>query len=181
MRLTAEIESTLLEQIARHPERAIVMPEWAYWKGHDQPIIYVDGLPTRLSRHLYERAIGPLPYSTRLFLKEGVHPKNVNPHLFVATPHRARGERCPKGHAYAGNEMPDNAMGWRCATCYRAWCERHSLGRQNVGQINAAKTHCPKLHPYSGSNLMIQSNGRRRCRICNAEQTAASAARRSAA
>jgi hypothetical protein len=177
LRLTSEIESTLLEQIAKRPERAIVMPEWCYWKNQRQPIVYIDGLPTRLNRHLYVKAIGPLDFATKLIAKEGTHPLNVNPHLFVATPGRARGERCPNGHEYAGNEMPDNSMGWRCAVCYLAWRERHSLGRQNMGQINAAKTHCPMGHPYSGHNLMVQSDGRRRCRICNAEQTALSAAR----
>lgn len=177
MRLTSEIETALLERIDRHPERAIVMPEWAYWKGQDQPIIYVDGLPMRLNRYLYAKAIGPLDFATKLIAREGVSKQNVNPHLFIAEPGRSRGETCPNGHAYAGNEMPDNSMGWRCATCYRTWRERHSLGRRNAGQLNAAKTHCPKLHPYSGDNLMIQSDGRRRCRICNAEQSATAAAK----
>lgn len=30
---------------------------------------------------------------------------------------------------------------------------------------NAAKTHCPKGHPYAGENLRVQ-NGRRICRTC---------------
>lgn len=173
MRLTSEIESTLLERLDRFPERAIVMPEWCYWKGQAQPIVYIDGLPTRLNRYLYTKVIGPLDYSTRLIRRDGVHPLNVNPHLFIAEPGRSRGDRCAKGHAYAGNEMPDNSMGFRCVTCYLAFRKRHSLGRRNAGQLNAAKTHCPRGHPYSGSNLITQSNGRRRCRQCNAEQTAA--------
>lgn len=28
------------------------------------------------------------------------------------------------------------------------------------------KTHCPSGHPYSGSNIMIDHRGYRRCRIC---------------
>jgi hypothetical protein len=31
------------------------------------------------------------------------------------------------------------------------------------------KTHCPKGHPYSGENLVIDSSGRRRCYICRLE------------
>lgn len=34
------------------------------------------------------------------------------------------------------------------------------------GKLNAAKTHCPAGHEYADSNLIIDSKGRRRCRIC---------------
>lgn len=37
-----------------------------------------------------------------------------------------------------------------------------------VGPRNAAKTHCPKGHPYSGANLyIIPSTGGRACLTCN--------------
>lgn len=180
MKLTPELEQMILDRVAAAPERAIVLPDWAYWKGHSQPVIYVDGLPTRLNRYLYERVKGPLDYATTLSLPAGVHPRNVNPLLFVAQPGRKRGLVCPNGHPYADNEMPDNLMGWRCRTCYLAWCAKHSLGRQNAGQVNRAKTHCPQGHEYAGDNLMIQSNGRRRCRACNNAQTRSSAANRAA-
>lgn len=39
---------------------------------------------------------------------------------------------------------------------------------------NARKTHCPKGHPYAGSNLHVAPNGDRRCLTC---KTAANAAR----
>lgn len=181
MKLTPELEQLIADRIQREPTRAIVLPEWAYWKGHSQPVVYVEGLPVRLSRYLYEKHVGPLDFATNLSLPAGIHPKNVNPFLFVAQPGRKRGLACPNGHAYAGNEMPDNAMGWRCRTCYLAWAKRHSNGGRNVGQINARKTHCPKLHPYKGDNLMILSNGRRRCRTCNNEQSRAYYAARRAA
>ena len=43
--------------------------------------------------------------------------------------------------------------------------------KYNFGVREAEKTHCPKGHPYSGSNLMFVQDGRRknksrRCRIC---------------
>ena len=31
---------------------------------------------------------------------------------------------------------------------------------------NQKKTHCPKGHPYEGTNLFINSKGRRECRTC---------------
>jgi hypothetical protein len=31
---------------------------------------------------------------------------------------------------------------------------------------NAAKTHCPSGHPYSGTNLIVQRSGSRMCRAC---------------
>lgn len=44
-----------------------------------------------------------------------------------------------------------------------AWKAR-SRGK---GGAHRAKTHCPKGHPYSGDNLIIQpSNGARKCRAC---------------
>ena len=171
MILTAELEQLIVTQLQEHPERALVLPDWCYWKGQSQPTVYVDGLPVRLSRHLYEKVIGSLPYDMSLHLRDGVHPKNVNPHLFVLAKRGSRGVRCPNGHLYAGNEMPDNSMGWRCRTCYLTWRDRHSNGGQNVGQINAAKTHCPQNHRYTPENTLHLSNGRRRCRQCNADQS----------
>lgn len=37
--------------------------------------------------------------------------------------------------------------------------------------VNAAKTHCPKGHPYSGDNLFIRKNGIRECRECGRAET----------
>jgi hypothetical protein len=34
---------------------------------------------------------------------------------------------------------------------------------------NAAKTHCPQGHPYSGDNLRIRPDGARECRACRRE------------
>lgn len=180
MRLERDLELLLIKHIEEHPDRAIVLPDWAYWAGRNQPIVYRDGLPVKLSRYLYERVVGEIPYATQLIPRDGVHPRNVNPLLFMAVPGRHRGETCPNGHAYAGNEMPDNSMGWRCRRCYVAWLKKHAIGRPNQGQINRAKTHCPQGHPYDDDNTMYLSNGRRRCRACNAAQTAAYRAARAA-
>jgi hypothetical protein len=39
-----------------------------------------------------------------------------------------------------------------------------------MAAINAAKTHCPRNHPYSGDNLMHNKKGGRLCRICELER-----------
>ena len=38
-----------------------------------------------------------------------------------------------------------------------------------VSAINNTKTNCPKGHPYSGENLVVDKQGRR-CKICNKEK-----------
>lgn len=47
----------------------------------------------------------------------------------------------------------------------------NTLRGDTLAARNAAKTHCPKGHPYSGDNLFINSNGDRICRICHRERT----------
>lgn len=51
-----------------------------------------------------------------------------------------------------------------------------SLG---VAVLNSRKTNCPQGHPYSGDNLRI-ARGRRHCRACARDHTAAWRARRAA-
>ena len=41
-----------------------------------------------------------------------------------------------------------------------------NVRRGRSGQPQLAKTHCPHGHPYSGSNLSINSKGGRRCKEC---------------
>jgi hypothetical protein len=45
--------------------------------------------------------------------------------------------------------------------------QRENLLRGNGPPgTNARKTSCPRGHPYSGSNLYLDSKGNRQCRIC---------------
>ena len=37
-----------------------------------------------------------------------------------------------------------------------------------------AKTHCPKGHPYTGDNLILWNDGKRRCRECDTARRATS-------
>lgn len=45
---------------------------------------------------------------------------------------------------------------------------------------NSVKTHCPAGHPYDGDNLVIQSNGNRKCAVCRRESWRRTSARRTA-
>lgn len=50
-----------------------------------------------------------------------------------------------------------------------------------VATQNAAKTHCPQGHPYSGANLgFVKSTGARRCRACDSRSSLARYYRRKA-
>lgn len=38
-----------------------------------------------------------------------------------------------------------------------------------VGARMLEKTHCPAGHPYAGENLVVNADGKRRCRTCRRE------------
>jgi len=59
------------------------------------------------------------------------------------------------------------------------WGENTRRGEAWV--YHRSKTHCPRNHPYAGDNLVLTSDGRRRCRICVNTAHRASQARRRAA
>jgi hypothetical protein len=169
--LTDEIFERITTAIGEHPDAPVILPDWCYWKGRDQPVVYVDGLPENLSRVLYRELIGELGYSHHLVLVPGTPKRNVNPHLFTKETRRIRSAaRCPNGHLYAGNEMPENRGRWRCVRCYKAWQGEFRNRRHNAGEINRAKQFCPRNHEYAGENLVILRDGRRRCRTCHREQ-----------
>lgn len=42
-----------------------------------------------------------------------------------------------------------------------------NVRRGDAGKYQTVKTHCPKGHPYSGDNLLLRPDGkRRRCKAC---------------
>lgn len=160
MRYNPEIEAKILAQIAREPDRAIVLPEWAYWKDDPQPWIYVDQIPTRLIRHLYGLMVGELHPDHGLTNPPGIDPRNVNPRLAIVKPTRGSKLSCPKGHRYTENDYREG-VGNRCQTCHA----EKLLGTPGVDAINRAKTHCPQGH-----KLVKRSNGRRRCMECGRDR-----------
>lgn len=160
MRYTPQIEEALTAQLEREPDRPVILPDWAYWEGMDQPFIYVDRMPTPLMRHLHEALIGTLHPDQGLVNPPDVPARNVNPHLAVVTPTRKSRAVCPNGHRYEeGDYIP--GVGHRCQTC-RA---EKLLGTPSVADVNRAKETCPKNHP-----LVRRPNGKRRCLECPRDQ-----------
>lgn len=47
-------------------------------------------------------------------------------------------------------------------------------GRPSPADINRAKTHCMRGHPFSGENLVVTKRGKRRCRRCDRERASRS-------
>lgn len=47
---------------------------------------------------------------------------------------------------------------------------RENARRGLAGANERMKTECPQGHPYSGDNLVVLSNGHRRCRACLSAQ-----------
>lgn len=41
------------------------------------------------------------------------------------------------------------------------------LRGESFSGVNAAKTHCPRLHPYDEAHTYVRANGRRECRECH--------------
>lgn len=176
MRYSAEIEAKIIAQIEAEPDREVILPDWAYWKGVDTPWVYIEGLPKPLVHVLYERVIGVIPDRAGLTPRPGTDRRNVNPHLWLLMPYakdRIARPVCPNGHEYTDADWKPG-VGHRCQAC-RAL---KLLGTPNAADLNKAKTHCPAGHPLKGKNLINLKNGRRKCRICHADTQARYAARK---
>ena len=64
--------------------------------------------------------------------------------------------------------------------CVEPVTQQENIRRGMGGKLNnhlAARTHCPQGHPYSGENLVMNSQGRRTCRACNHARSVARAAK----
>lgn len=57
----------------------------------------------------------------------------------------------------------------------------NKLAGDTINARNAAKTHCPKNHPYDAVNTYLTPDGRRDCRTCRSEAGRRSRARRAVA
>lgn len=157
MILTPEIEQAIVKAIEARPDRPVILPSHAY-NREGRVIVLDQGLPIDLHRYLHEKLIGPLGIHEVMW-NEGNDPRNVNPHLFtVVAGRKSPKTHCPKGHEYAGNEMPPNSRGYRCRRCYLD-------SRPRLGEANVDKTKCPEGHEYTEENTLHEGN-RRRCRTC---------------
>lgn len=160
MRYNEDVEKRILAQIEATPDAEIILPDWAYWKGRDQPIVYIDGRPVRLIRHLYELVIHPLPPEAGVAMDPGVSPRNINPYLATPTPRRRQRLACPAGHPYTERDRQEDGS-HRCQVCIEA----NLKGTPSVAEVNRAKSVCPQGH-----TLVKRPNGRRRCLECPRDQ-----------
>ena len=156
MRYSPAIEDALIAQIKRTPDREIILDDAAYWKGVNQPWVYVNGVPQRLVHILYEAVIASLPEGAWLASQPGTHPRNINPHFFTPTAAPGVQLTCPNNHVYTPDDWIEN-VGHRCQACRVA----KLIGRDDVATINRKKTVCPEGH-----QLIKRPNGRRRCLEC---------------
>jgi HNH endonuclease len=104
----------------------------------------------------------------------------VNPAHLEVLPHAEHSRlqiKVPKAHCIRGHPFNEANTYYKngrrhCRTC-RA-LRTKSLwppGKypNSIGMINAAKTHCPRGHPYDETNTIFRA-GSRECRICVNEQ-----------
>jgi hypothetical protein len=172
MILDEDVQAAIYEAVLRRPNSELILPDWAYGKD-GRVVVLVDGLPIDLHRHLHNELIRPLEYHERMWKREGVDERNVNPHLFdVVVGRKSARTHCGQGHAYEGNEAPPNSRGYRCLTCLR------DSRRKPGATPNASKTHCPQKHEYTPENTYIGSDGKRRCLTCKRDRNAAYMRRR---
>lgn len=102
---------------------------------------YFDGKVRRAYAVAYELVIGPVPVG--LTLDHTCHNADLSCAGGPACPHR---RCCNPAHLEAVTSSVNTKRG-------------------RVGVYNAAKTHCPQGHPYSGENLRITAT-QRVCRAC---------------
>lgn len=78
------------------------------------------------------------------------------------------------GHACHDKAVTDGTCAGGPACIHRRCCNPEHLELQTPSQNTLAqnhaarnKTECPKGHPYSGDNLIVGKDGKRRCRECD--------------
>lgn len=162
MRYNEEIEAEIIAQIRRSPDAELFLPDWAYWKGVNQPHIFIGQMRVPLVRVLYEKLVGPLEATQGLRPKVGTSLRSVNPNLWRPVPGVRAKASCPNGHEYTDEDWINGKH--RCHICYG----KKLTGGVNPADVNRAKMTCPQGH-----KLVRRKNGRRRCRECPRAQTAA--------
>lgn len=73
----------------------------------------------------------------------------------------------------AGSEVDHLCKNTRCVRpshLEAVTSEEHDR-RSDQGSYLRARTHCPKGHPYSGSNLRLNKRGGRHCRQCDKDRS----------
>jgi hypothetical protein len=133
----------------------------------------------------YENLIGPVPEELHLDhvvcqVRRCVNPDHLEPvpplvNVLRSAVANANRTVCRSGKhdLTLPGALRKTNQGERCQGCYedgyrksnaRRRDRRVAAGERLVAPKN--RTHCPKGHPYEGSNLVIKENGARGCREC---------------
>ena len=90
----------------------------------------------------------------------GVNGKSVSAHRLAY--------ELEKGAIPLGLEIDHLCRNHSCVRVSHLEAVTHAVNAQRglAGAHLAAKTNCPKGHPYLGSNLYLYKDGRRACRLC---------------
>lgn len=155
------------------------------WTGHTHATGYgmfcINKTSTTLAhRAAYELFIGPIPPKHDLHHSCKVR-LCCNPyHLECLTKkdhgimHGVERTACDNGHPYVEGSfvwvMSRGSLTRQCVICRRirqqADLAKYRETHPRKPHASTAKTHCPKGHPLSGDNLIINSKGARVCKIC---------------
>ncbi len=136
-------------------------------------------------RFAYELTVGPIPKGLTIdhvrergcILELCCNPAHLEPVTLQENLLRggtfqaanAAKTHCPRGHPYAGGNLyvrPDGSRRCRTCACEAAARKRGTTAYPGRGLANAAKTHCPKGHPYDKANTHVDPTGARHCRTC---------------
>ncbi len=108
---------------------------------------------------------------------EPVPPRENNHRGLIFRTYDAGTSHCSEGHELVDANVRIGLTGrLHCQVCRATRKEERKQKRREEhpptprGAHWAAKTHCPHGHEYSGSNLIVGKDGRRRCRACKKER-----------
>lgn len=144
------------------------MPEWRPVPGFEQDYRVSDegqvwSRPRKTTRGGILRAkVSKRGYLT-VALSSGGHQKTYAVHRLVALAFLGKRPDGQEVRHLDGDRLNPQLSN----LVYGTSTENHLDKRRHGTDHNAAKTHCPKGHPYSGENLRITPTGRRACRACN--------------
>lgn len=146
-------------------------------------------------RWAYEAVRGPIPAGLVLDhlcrVRSCVNPDHLEPVTHAVNIVRGTGAsarnavktHCPQGHEYTeeNTHVVTTTAGYGrvCRACRKLRQAARVTGVGKGGYL-AARTHCPREHPYEGDNLMVGKDGKRRCRACEKERSAQRRSRKSA-
>jgi hypothetical protein len=181
------IGQSLIPQVGRVSDGCWVLPRWVGADGY-QHVWWTDettGLRRSTGTHraiwvvLNQRQVPDgLELDHLCRNRWCCNPKHLEPVTHAENAARGWGgiwqretTHCPQGHPYSGENIKRTKVGNRvCRTCAneqnRVYREPYLTGHPRDGRYQVRLDVCPYGHAYSGENLLVWADGRRRCRAC---------------